>query len=155
MFRRCGCQYRPGAPRATSATRSWRSAVPRASPDPWQIERLVWSVLDVMVPAPGTRASPPDGAGAAAAPATYATARRIADLFDRYHLHRPDDDPPVERRPAVDGAGRPLSDTSVWQAHLWRLVRATDRASRARPSACPASSTGCATVRTSSTCHRG
>ena len=93
-----------------------------ADADPWSIEQLVWSVLSVGDDhADDSVLSPfldlPRGAS------RYANARRVADLFDRYHLHRPDmirswaaDDP-------VDGTGRPIVDHAAWQPHLWQLVR--------------------------------
>ncbi len=57
--------------------------------DPWAIERMVWSVLEVIDglvddPVPAALRAPGEvGSG-------YGRARRAADLFDRYHLHRPD-----------------------------------------------------------------
>jgi exodeoxyribonuclease V gamma subunit len=103
-----------------------RSAVlavgrPEGDPDPWRIERLVWSVLAVLA-ASDEVTSPPDGP-AAGGPATYTTARRIADLFDRYHLHRPDMIRQWAAGRPADGSGRPLSDYTRWQFLVWQLVR--------------------------------
>ena len=70
--------------------RSCVLAADRADPDrdPWAIDRLVWSVLAVTEHAadPGAGSAPP--AGGPGRPVTH-QARRVADLFDRYHLHRP------------------------------------------------------------------
>ena len=54
----------------------------------------------------------------------YAKGRRIADLFDRYHLHRPHMVRQWAQNHLVDGAGRALDDHSLWQARLWRQIRA-------------------------------
>ena len=93
---------------------------PRA--DPWGIDRLVWSVLSV---AERHRDDPglaelvilPQGAS------RFAKARRVADLFDRYHLHRPDMIRAWADNRYVDGAGQPIADHQAWQPRLWRLVR--------------------------------
>jgi exodeoxyribonuclease V gamma subunit len=92
-------------------------------PDPWAIEQLVWSVLAaseraVDDPALLALAGLPPGAS------RYARARRVADLFDRYHLHRPAMVRAWAVGDDVDGTGGPLSGHHAWQSHLWRLVRA-------------------------------
>jgi exodeoxyribonuclease V gamma subunit len=92
-------------------------------PDPWRVERLAWSVLSVAeqhadderlaallnVPAGGSR---------------YGRVRRVADLFDRYHVHRPDMIRWWSAGQDLDGTGRELAPHHRWQPHLWRLVRA-------------------------------
>jgi len=89
--------------------------------NPWEVERLAWSTLSVIDrcvddPLLGSLAHP--GLGS-----RFARARRIADLFDRYDLHRP----AMIRRWAdgsdTNSAGQPLADHQSWQPHLWRLVR--------------------------------
>ena len=90
--------------------------------DPWTIDRLVWPVLAVTRRAgddPGLAALHrlPPGAS------RYAQARRVADLFDRYHLHRPEMVRSWSAGQDVDGSGRRVSDAASWQPHLWRLVR--------------------------------
>lgn len=89
--------------------------------DPWAVERLTWAVLTVLdsgaVEVPGRRRAP------------YALARRIADLFDRYAVNRPeilqqwaterDGDGTVD----VNGAVSPLPSEQLWQPRLWRAVR--------------------------------
>ncbi len=94
----------------------------RGEHDPWRIDQLVWSVLDVLA----EETYQPDLWAASTAwvgPAGYATARRIADLFDRYHLHRPGMVRRWSEGHDVDATGRPLTDHSRWQAALWRQVR--------------------------------
>ena len=90
--------------------------------DPWTIDRLVWPVLAVTRQAgddPGLAALHrlPPGAS------RYAQARRVADLFDRYHLHRPEMVRSWSAGDDVDGSGRRVPDAASWQPHLWRLVR--------------------------------
>ncbi len=108
-----------------------RSAVlaadrPDDQPDPWQIERMVWPVLEAITEADsGTL---PSGLaaleGQREGSSLYAKGRRIADLFDRYHLHRPHMVRQWAQNRLLDGAGRPLDDHSLWQARLWRQIRA-------------------------------
>lgn len=102
-------------------------------PDHWAVPRLVWSVLHVL----GTHEADARLGPIAAVPpggSRYARARRIADLFDRYHLHRPAmvrawagaSGEETGKAPAdVDGTGGPLLERHRWQPHLWRAVRAT------------------------------
>jgi len=90
--------------------------------DPWTIDRLVWPVLAVTQQAggdPGLAALHRLAPGAS----RYAQARRVADLFDRYHLHRPAMVRSWAAGEDVDGSGRRVPDASSWQPHLWRLVR--------------------------------
>lgn len=94
-----------------------------AKGDPWSIERLVWSVLAV---AEQRRGDPelsaflalPDGAS------RFAKARRVADLFDRYHLHRPGMIRAWAAGRIVDGTRGAIADHETWQPYLWTLVRA-------------------------------
>ena len=97
--------------------------------DPWAPERLVWPLIDVI----DTRAEDPvlrplvqhlaavtptvpsgEPGGPVGASRRFATARRLADLFDRYSVHRP---AMVLAWAAGDG------EVDGWQPHLWRLVR--------------------------------
>jgi exodeoxyribonuclease V gamma subunit len=90
--------------------------------DPWRIERLVWSVLG----ATGRRAggpSLPELEPRSEGASRYGRARRVADLFDRYHLHRPAMIRSWVAGEDVDGTGRPIPEHAAWQPHLWRLVR--------------------------------
>lgn len=92
-------------------------------PDPWPVERLVWSVLAVVRDAPGDPAL-----GPAARPLQGGTwfgrARRLADLLDRYGVHRPDLIRQWAGGADVDEIGAPLPPDLRWQAELWRRVRA-------------------------------
>ena len=97
---------------------------PLDSSSPWDIERLTWTVLAALesgaVEVPGWRTK---------SHGTYAKARRIADLFDRYAINRPqllqqwragrDGDGTTDENDAVV----PLAEDHAWQPHLWRLVR--------------------------------
>ena len=108
-----------------------RSAVlavdrPEDQPDPWRIERMVWPVLEAIGEADdGTL---PTGLaaleGQREGASLYAKGRRIADLFDRYHLHRPHMVRQWAQNRLVDGTGRALDDHTVWQARLWQRIRA-------------------------------
>lgn len=91
--------------------------------DPWRLDHLVWTVLEVIAANPSdprlaslTRL--PEGA------TRFGQARRIADLFDRYAVHRPEMIRAWAHGRDVDPQGAPLHEASLWQPHLWRLVRA-------------------------------
>jgi exodeoxyribonuclease V gamma subunit len=108
-----------------------RSAVlavdrPQDEPDPWRIERMVWPVLEAISEA--DHGTLPTGLaaleGQREGASLYAKGRRIADLFDRYHLHRPHMVRQWAEDHLVDGAGRPLDDHTIWQARLWHRIRA-------------------------------
>jgi exodeoxyribonuclease V gamma subunit len=103
-----------------------RSAVltvdrPEGASDPWHIERMVWTVLEVMAGDRGDLGLP--AALRSDRSSIYARARRIADLFDRYHLHRPQMVRSWSQGRFVDGTGRTLGDHAMWQARLWSEVR--------------------------------
>ncbi len=90
--------------------------------DPWQLERLVWCILEVVDarsddPQLTFLAHPPPGAS------RFGLARRVADLFDRYHLHRPDMIRAWAAERPVDGTATRLAGHLRWQPHLWRLCR--------------------------------
>jgi exodeoxyribonuclease V gamma subunit len=90
--------------------------------DPWGIEEMVWSVLEVIDPLADDPVPAALG-GPGEAGSGYGRARRAADLFDRYHLHRPDMIRSWAVGEDVDGAGRRLSSHAAWQPRLWRMVR--------------------------------
>ncbi len=98
---------------------------PKDQPDAWRIERMVWPVLEAISETDG--AALPTGLTVLESQregsSLYAKGRRIADLFDRYHLHRPNMVQHWARDRLVDGTGRTLDDHTVWQARLWRDVR--------------------------------
>ncbi len=91
--------------------------------DPWHVDHLVWAVLDVLhasrdddrlgplttLPAGGT---------------WFGRARRLADLFDRYAVRRPELIRHWNEHRDVDAAGFKLEAHDRWQPHLWRLTRA-------------------------------
>jgi len=85
-------------------------------PDPWQVEMLTWTVIELLT----TRASLRDRVTGGS---LYRSARRIADLFDRYHLHRPEMISHWAQGRLWDGAGRPLPEHELWQAELWSACR--------------------------------
>lgn len=108
-----------------SSPRSPHSGSDDQSADPWDVDHMVWAVLAELVEPDPTDApelqpvvGTPDGLS------TYARARRITDLFDRYHLHRPDMVRAWAAGRLVDGTGRPLADHQRWQPVLWGRVRA-------------------------------
>jgi len=91
--------------------------------DPWQVDCLVWAVLEVLRSARDDgRLGPltvlPEGA------TWFGRARRLADLFDRYSVRRPELVLHWSAGEDVDGKGDPLAAHDRWQPHLWRLVRA-------------------------------
>jgi exodeoxyribonuclease V gamma subunit len=108
-----------------------RSAVlavdrPDGEADPWRIERMVWPILEALVEADGGTDLPVGLAaleGQREGASLYAKGRRVADLFDRYHLHRPRMVQEWARGRTVDGTGRALDDHTVWQARLWGRIR--------------------------------
>jgi exodeoxyribonuclease V gamma subunit len=90
--------------------------------DPWRIEHLVWAVLHVLDehrtdPRLRALAHLPDGA------TRFGQARRLADLFDRYAVHRPEVLLAWSRGHDRDATGGELPAAVAWQPHLWRLVR--------------------------------
>ncbi len=100
--------------------------------DPWLPERAVWPLLEVveehfddpwLAPlAEHIRNSSPRTRPCRARRQTnrFSIVRHVADLFDRYAVHRPD---MVQRW----AAGRPGRDEAEWQVKLWRLLRRTHR----------------------------
>jgi exodeoxyribonuclease V gamma subunit len=91
--------------------------------DPWRTERAVWPLLEVVDASAGEAWM--EGLSAhlgAAAPAgdgrRFATVRHLADLFDRYGVHRPD---MVQAWARGQGGG--TGRASRWQVELWRRLR--------------------------------
>ncbi len=88
--------------------------------DPWLPERSVWPLLEVVEESLAELWLQALAAHLGGNPARrFATVRHIADLFDRYALHRPD---MVRAWAAGDDAGIP--DDAAWQAELFRRLRA-------------------------------
>lgn len=92
--------------------------------DPWDVRRLPWVVLAVL-DRPETAADPVLGPLTRRAEGLTSTGRAasLADLVDRYLLHRPG----MVRRwisgDDVDAAGAPLADQHRWQPALVRAMR--------------------------------
>jgi exodeoxyribonuclease V gamma subunit len=102
-----------------------RAAVVRAgldgADDPWELGRVTWAVLAELEAGRGD-----PGLGPLADPAPsgrHARARRVADLFDRYAVHRPALVRAWAEGSDVGPSGAPLDGRRRWQAVLWRRVR--------------------------------
>ncbi|MGA2835310.1 MAG: exodeoxyribonuclease V subunit gamma [Acidimicrobiales bacterium] len=100
---------------------------PDRRPGPWHIDRMVWPLLSVFDGLVASGAMPaftelPEGAS------RFTRVRSVADLFDRYHLHRPEmvrawADPASPFGGLVDGNLQQISRHAVWQPRLWRLLK--------------------------------
>ncbi len=98
---------------------------PDPGTDPWDLQALPWVVLQVLHDEPALLRAVPGGDGGA----PWGRARRIADLFDRYLLHRPD----MVAAWAANDLGAPDLDASgntlpsghrhAWQPEVFRAVR--------------------------------
>ena len=117
MSRQTSCSVSPAA----SARPCWRPGA-AGETDPWQVDSLVWAVLEVLRSGhcddrlgPLTRLPP----GAT----WFGRARRLADLFDRYAARRPELVLHWVAGRDLDGTGRLLAEHDRWQPHLFRLVR--------------------------------
>lgn len=111
-------------------------AVARASgidpaTDPWRPERLVWPLLDVVDAAVAaghddllgplrTHVADVDGAPT---DRRLGAVVRVAELFDRYAVHRPGMLLSWAEAATDTAAGRPLPERYRWQPRLWRAVR--------------------------------
>ncbi len=94
-----------------------------AGADRWQVERLVWAVLEVLHEAgidPLLRPLAEVPAGST----LLGRAKRLADLLDRYAVHRPGLVQAWAKGYDVAPAGEKLADDLRWQPHLFRAVRA-------------------------------
>ena len=104
-----------------------RSAVLAAArgsddPDPWEIDRLVWTILDVADqhrddPAFDAITRPRNGVP------RFSVARKVADLFDQYHVHRPQMVQAWQRGEPLDGQLNEIEDRHRWQYALWKKCR--------------------------------
>jgi exodeoxyribonuclease V gamma subunit len=108
-----------------------------AETDPWLPERSVWPLLGVVdecLAEPwlislaahfgaNEREGDPEWRSR-----RFTTIRHIADLFDRYGIHRPEMlcawAATGSGGADTDGYGRPLPGDTAWQAELWRRLRA-------------------------------
>ncbi len=98
--------------------------------DPWRPERLAWPLLEVVdanlgEPWLAVLAAHLGGADAASADRDrrFGAVRHVADLFDRYAVHRPAMVLAWAAGRLEDGEGRPLPDDVAWQAQLWWHLR--------------------------------
>ncbi|MCR5976755.1 exodeoxyribonuclease V subunit gamma [Gordonia jinghuaiqii] len=103
---------------------------PLSAHDPWRGAELTWPVLRIL----DERIGDPEldviarhiGAGDESSPRIgrrYATARHLAELFDRYGRSRPSMIADWAAGADLDGAGAPLRDDLSWQPGFWRAVR--------------------------------
>jgi exodeoxyribonuclease V gamma subunit len=101
--------------------------------DPWPPERSVWPLLEVA----GQCLDEPwlarlathlgwSGSGSVnAAPGRrFGRLRLLADLYDQYGVRRPTMLQAWARNEDTNGSGDPLPEGLVWQAELWRRLRA-------------------------------
>ena len=99
--------------------------------DPWLPERAVWALLEVVDECLGeawlaslaAHLGGGDGTDPARRARRFSTVRHLAELFDRYALHRPEMVRAWARGEDGDGEGRALPVDGVWQAELWRRLR--------------------------------
>lgn len=89
--------------------------------DPWDVERLPWAVLEVLSGAEDQVLAPLATVSRGATLAGRALA--LADLVDRYSLHRPEMVRAWLDGRDVDAAGQPLDADRRWQAELVRRLR--------------------------------
>ncbi len=101
--------------------------------DPWLPERAVWPLLEVVdasLGRPWLEALTAHLGGAGPDPdrnrraRRFAEVRHLADLFDRYAVHRPAMVQAWAGGDDSDGDGQPLPGDLAWQARLWRSLRA-------------------------------
>lgn len=100
--------------------------------DIWLPGRSVWPLLDVvdsslaepwLWPLAAHLGGAEGGADDGKRTRRFASVRHIADLYDRYGVHRPQMLRAWAAGDDVDGAGRPLDEAAAWQAELWRRLR--------------------------------
>lgn len=101
-----------------------------AATDPWRPERLAWPLLDVVeanLDEPWLHVLAGHLGGTDVADSRrdrrFAAVRHLADLFDRYGVHRPAMVRSWAAGDPHDGEGHPLPEDDCWQAHLWMRLR--------------------------------
>jgi exodeoxyribonuclease V gamma subunit len=115
--------------------------------DPWLVERTPWPLLRSVERSLGEpwlaclaeHIGAGEGAAGPRRDRRLPAVRRLASLFDRYAVHRPEMVRAWARGENLDAAGRALARDAAWQAELWRELRAEiDEPSPAErlPSAC-------------------
>jgi exodeoxyribonuclease V gamma subunit len=90
--------------------------------DPWVVDRMVWPLLALFHRLSEQGGIPeftelPEGGS------RFTRVRAVADLFDRYHVHRPEMIESWLAGEPVDGSLHPLPAHARWQAELWFLLR--------------------------------
>jgi len=130
----------------------------RSDADPWLPERAIWPLLEIVgeslsEPWLNTLAAHLGGAepDTARRARRFTSVRHLADLFDRYALHRPDMVRAWAQGNDTDGAGRSLPPDTSWQAELWRRLR--DRIADPDPAERLEVACACAKTPRSSTCR--
>ena len=100
--------------------------------DAWPPERMVWPLLEVVDASLGepwlqNLAAHIGGTLETADPSRqarrFASVKHVADLFDRYALHRPGMVRAWAAGRDVGATGAPLPGDAAWQAELWRRLR--------------------------------
>ncbi|HSZ35854.1 MAG TPA: exodeoxyribonuclease V subunit gamma, partial [Acidimicrobiales bacterium] len=89
--------------------------------DPWLPERAVWPLMEVVEehfadPRLAPLVKHIENSETVEGSKRFSSIRHVADLFDRYAIHRPD---MVQRW----AAGSPQLGEAEWQFDLWRLLR--------------------------------
>jgi len=92
------------------------------APDPWHIDRMVWSLLALFEQL-GDDGAEPDFTRLATSASRFTRVRAVADLFDRYHLHRPEMIRAWAQGDPVDGNLAPLPTHLMWQHRVWCQLR--------------------------------
>ncbi len=101
--------------------------------DPWLPERLTWTLLQIVEESIGERwlsslthyLGRTTGSGDPLRHARrLSVVRHLARLYDRYALHRPEMVQFWAAGEDLDAAGDQLPSSGVWQAELWRRLRA-------------------------------
>ncbi|MDP9022590.1 MAG: exodeoxyribonuclease V subunit gamma, partial [Actinomycetota bacterium] len=104
----------------------------RPDEDPWSPNRLVWPLLetvdvhlhDAWLTPIRAHLSAATGDDASPAPARrYTAVRHVADLYDRYGVHRPEMVRAWASGRDVDDCNAALDAAARWQPRLWRCVR--------------------------------
>ena len=95
--------------------------------DPWPPDQLQWSVMALLDTLPDDAVYAPLHAhltegGSRIDRRRLPLARRIAELFDRYALHRPALLAAWREERPVDAADQPLAPELRWQPALWRAL---------------------------------
>jgi exodeoxyribonuclease V gamma subunit len=94
--------------------------------DAWSPERAVWPLLDVIdgaVDEPWLATLAAHLRAGEGRSRRFSVARHLADLFDRYGVHRPAMVGAWAAGADVFADGQALPVTMVWQAELWRRLR--------------------------------